>query len=260
MNGIFEFFCLNKKFLVWNLTLRNLKIKYRRSVLGYLWSLLVPLSQAAVFYVVFKLIIKVNVPNFIPYIVSGVLFWSFFSNTLAFGMEGVVGNRALLTKIPIPLQVFPFVEALSNLTALVLAIPVLVLVMALSDVPFSAANLFIFYYIGAAFFIAYGIANVLAVLLVVFADLKYIFSLLIQLWMYATPIFYDVKMIPDGFRCVLNLNPVGRVFTGVHAAIIDGSIPPRGDFIFPAVWAVISLTAGYLALRTGRRVGIVELL
>lgn len=219
-----------------------------------------PLAQALVYYVVFKLILKVQIPNYVAYIVSGVLFWTFFANTLSFGMEGLVGNRALLTKIPIPLQVFALVETLSNLITLILAVPVLVLVLTISSIAISWASLFFVYYIVIIALIAYGLANALSVLLVVFADLKYIFSLLIQLWMYATPIFYDVKMIPTEWKWAVSLNPIGSIFVGMHAALLDSAVPSSRDILIPMMWAVASLLFGYTVLALGRKKGIVELL
>ena len=161
--AIADFFCVHKKFLVFNLTLRNLRIKYRRSVLGYFWSLLVPLAQAGVYYLVFKVVMNVQVENYVPQILSGVLFWTFFANTIGYGMDGLISNHSLLTKIPIPIQIFPFVETVTNLIALAAALPVLVAVLIWSGIGLSPFFFLSFFYLGVIALIAYGFAIVLSV-------------------------------------------------------------------------------------------------
>src|SRR3954453_19323172 len=87
-----DFFCLGKKFLVYNMVSRNLKIKYRRSVLGVFWTLLSPIAMTVVYYFVFKVILQVRMPHYLVFILSGVLPWTFFSQSLSEGMESIAGS------------------------------------------------------------------------------------------------------------------------------------------------------------------------
>jgi len=134
-----DIFCLSKKFLVYNLVSRNLKVKYRRSVLGVLWTLAAPVAISVIYYFVFKVILKISIPHYPVFILAGVLFWNFFSMTVIESMESIVANWVIVTKIPIPLQVFPFSGAMTNLTTLLLALPVLWTVAAFSGVPITPA-------------------------------------------------------------------------------------------------------------------------
>src|SRR5689334_7103760 len=96
-----DLFCLGKKFLVFNLVSRNLKLKYRRSVLGVFWTLLSPIAMGMVYYFIFKVILKVQMPYYLAFILSGVLPWTFFNQTILEGLESVVGSWSIVTKVPI---------------------------------------------------------------------------------------------------------------------------------------------------------------
>jgi ABC-type polysaccharide/polyol phosphate export permease len=130
-----DLFCVGKKFLVFNLVSRNLKIKYRRSILGIFWTLLSPVAMGFVYYFVFKVILKVQIPHYLAFILSGVLPWSFFAQTVLEGMESIVSNWSIVTKVPIPIQVFSYVNAVTNLTTLFLALPVFIGAAYFTDVP-----------------------------------------------------------------------------------------------------------------------------
>lgn len=255
-----DYFCVRKKFLVYNFTSRNLKIKYKGSFFGYLWSLMVPLAQGAIYYLVFKMILKVQVPNYVPYILSGILFWIFFSNTLSFGLDGLIGNRQLLTKIPIPLQVFPLVETISNGISLLLAAPVLIGVILFTHAAFGWSFLFFFYFVMIVAMIAFGLSTALGLATVFFADIKHIFTLVVQLWMYATPIFYQENMIPEKWQWLLYLNPVGLAFTGMHKSVVYGEIPEARQIFVPLAWAAFAILLGWFSMNLAKKKGVVELL
>src|SRR3954471_24738544 len=93
-----DFFCFGKKFLVFNLVSRNLKIKYRRSVLGVFWTLLSPLAMAVIYYFVFRVVLNVRIDHYAVFILSGVLPWSFFGVTTLEGLDSILGNGSLISK------------------------------------------------------------------------------------------------------------------------------------------------------------------
>ena len=254
-----DIFCQGKKFLTYNLVSRNLKIKYRRSFLGFFWSLLVPLGTAGVYFVVFKMIMKIQIANYLVYILSGILPWTFFSITLNEGMDSIVGNASILTKVPIPQQVFPLVSSLTNYITLLLSLPVLIIAMVVQQTPVSFYSLFFFYYVFLLFFIAYAFAVLLSVAYVYFRDLRHAFSIIIQLWFYATPVLYRDEMIPDHLRWLLGLNPIGYIFVGIHRTLVDAVLPSPDAIFIPLCW-----TAGlfFLALLVLRKFssGLVEIL
>src|SRR5947208_2867717 len=101
--SLFEFFCWHRKNLLLNLVQRNFKIKYKGSALGYIWTLVIPFSQVMVFYFVYELIMKVPVPHYLAFIVTGIIPWVFFAGTIGESLESLVAGQNLLTHMPMPL-------------------------------------------------------------------------------------------------------------------------------------------------------------
>jgi ABC-type polysaccharide/polyol phosphate export permease len=246
-----DLFCVGKKFLVFNIVTRNLKIKYRRSALGFFWTLLNPLAMAAVYYFVFRIILKVEIPNYLIFVLSGVLPWSFFAQTLMEGMESLVANWGLITKIPIPIQVFPFVGALTNLVTLFLSLPILILIAVVSGAPLGPSLLLLPIYFSLLFLLAYGVSWIAAMSYVYFRDLRHILSVGVQLWFYGTPVLYSETMIPEAYRWILFLNPVAFIITVIHRILVEGGWPTPVEFAVSFGWSALAL---FLALLIQYRV------
>lgn len=248
-----DVFCIHKKFLVFNMVSRNMKIKYRRSVLGVLWTLLVPLGTALVYYFVFKSVFKVQLPNHLVFILSGVLPWSFFSQTFLEGSDSLVGNSGLLTKVPIPIQVFPFVGSLTNLITLVFAFPVIIGAALIGDVGIHAGWVAVPVLILMLFVQAYGFSVIFGMMYVYFRDLKHILGILTQVWFYTTPVLYDVSMVPENLRFIIYCNPVGYLFDGLHRVIAMGEPLPLKHLWISGGWTVGLLGVTLFTLKnTGK--------
>jgi ABC-2 type transport system permease protein len=247
-----DFFCLGKKFLVFNLVSRNLKIKYRRSVLGVFWTLLSPLAMAVIYYFVFKVVLRVQIPHYLIFILSGVLPWSFFGVTLNEGLDSILFNGSLISKVPVPTQVFPFVVSVTNLITLVLSIPVFIGAALFSHLGIGWAIFMVPVYISCLFLFAYSTALTLAVIYVFFRDLKYIVGILMQFWFYATPVVYDSNMIPEKFRWVLYVNPLGLSFAELRNALLRAQWPTAGNLATIVAWTA---GAALLALMMHRQLG-----
>ncbi len=233
-----DLFCFGKKFLVFNLVNRNLKVKYRRSILGVLWTLLVPLSMGIIYYMVFNLFLKVKIPHYLSFILSGVIPFSFFTQSILEGMESIVGNWGLASKIPMPLQIFPYVGTLTNLVTLSLSLPILIGAALISKVSIGYSILVLPFYFLLLFGMSYGLALILAIAFVYFRDLRHLMGIILQIWFYGTPVVYSHSMIPDQFHWILFANPIGSLFVAFHAILVEGSFP---QWIYTAVsigWAV----------------------
>jgi ABC-type polysaccharide/polyol phosphate export permease len=237
----FDAFCLNKKFLVYNLVNRNLKVKYRRSFLGFFWTILSPLGISAIYYFVFKVVMKVDRPHYLPFILCGVLPWTFFSQSLNEATESIVGNQGLISKIPVPIQAFPYVVSITNFSTLLFALPIIIGLALLSGVPLNWGMLGVFFYFFTLLVISYCLGAVLGVLYVYLRDLKHAIGLLLQIWFYATPIIYDKSMIPEKYKFLLLINPVGAVFVGIQESVLG----LNGNWLHSAgvslAWMLVSL-------------------
>ncbi len=237
----FDAFCLNKKFLVFNLVNRNLKIKYRRSFLGFFWTILSPLATSMIYYFVFKVILKVDRPHYLPFILCGVMPWSFFAQSITEATESIVNNQGLISKIPVPLQAFPLVVSITNFSTLLFALPIILLLAWTSGVTPSLNTLLVLPYFLALLLISYALGTVLAVAYVYLRDLKHALGLLLQIWFYATPIIYDKNMIPEKYKFILVLNPVGSIFVGIQESVLGVAGNTTMALLGTLFWTLFSL-------------------
>jgi ABC-type polysaccharide/polyol phosphate export permease len=244
-----DIFCTGKKFLVFNLVGRNLKVKYRRSVLGVAWTLLSPLATALIFYFVFKVIMKVQIPHYMAFLVSGVLPWAFFSQTITEGLDSVVGNSGIAGKVPVPVQIFPYVGAITNFVTLFLALPVILGVSVFTDVPLSGSVIYLPYFFLCLFFMSYGLSLILGMLFIYFRDLKHAIGLVIQLWFYGTPVFYNPNMVPPKYHWILWANPTSGVFVGLHDVLAYGQWPGIESIVSSGAWAFAIMAAGLFVFK-----------
>jgi ABC-type polysaccharide/polyol phosphate export permease len=237
----FDIFCVYKKFLIFNLVSRHIKVKYRKSILGLFWTLLVPAGVAGTYYFVFKIILNVQIPNYLAFIIIGILPWTFFSQTVMECMESIVGNVELITKVPIPIQAFPLSGALTNLTTLILAVPVILGAAILSGAPLGASILLLPIYLFILFMLAYFIGLSLAIIFIYLRDLRHVLTVGMQLWFYASPVLYHERMIPEHLQSLLYLNPVGLLFVGLHQIVLENGWPSKETLLVPFLWVLISM-------------------
>lgn len=254
-----DLLCLRHKFLVYNLVGRNLKLKYRESAIGYFWSILIPLITALTYYVVFQRIMNVPVPYYLTFILSGVLPWAFFAQSVTEGMESLRGNASLLGKIPMPPHVFPYVGTVTHMVTLLFSLPVILGVAILSGLSLGLPTFLVLYYLALLFVLAYGFALILSVGFVYFYDLRHIVSAAIQIWFYVTPIVYSENMVPENFRWLIHLNPIGTLFIGMREALIQQQLPQASHLWIPAAWSLGIIAIGSTVYRTCRR-NLVEML
>lgn len=247
-----DLFCVGKKFLVFNMVSRNIKIKYRRSILGILWTLVSPMAQAAILYFVFKVVMKIEVPHYLAFILSGMLPWAFFSQTLGEGADSLVGNVGLISKVPVPIQVFPYVGAMTNLVTLFLAVPIMIAASIISGVHLGPSVIMVAPYFFALFMMSYGMSLVLAMLQVYFRDLKHLINILLQIWFYGTPVIFDTQMIPDKYKWIIFANPLGTTFVGLHQVFGKGGWPSPSNALIVAIWTLFTLfIAGIFYVKLG---------
>ncbi len=195
-------------FLIEQLVRRNFNTKYRQSILGVLWSFLNPLLTMLVQYLVFSTLFRSAIDHFPVYLISGIIVFSFFTECVTLGMDAIVMNASLITKVAIPKLIFPFSRALSSLINFLISL-----------LPLMIALLFLF---------ALGVTLVMATLNVFFRDTRFLWSVISLLWTYATPIFYPDTIWPEGLRGIFHLNPMYQLIDFLRQIVIAG-IPPTPE-------------------------------
>ena len=209
--------------------------------------------MATVYYFVFKVILKVRITHYPVFILSGVLPWAFFAQSIQENLEGITANWGLVSKVPIPIQIFSYVGVLTNLVTLSLSLPVLLAVALLSGSPVTPAVLALPFYALALFLITYGLSLGFSIAFVYFRDLRHLIAILMQIWLYATPVLYDEAMVPERYRFLIYFNPLGTVFTEIHRVLLEGQWPRADRVAITLGWMAAILTAAILIHRSYSR-------
>lgn len=238
-------FALKKyKFLIWQLVSRDFKSKYKRSFFGILWSFLNPLLTSMVMYVVFSNLFRFSIEYYTVYLISGSVMYNFFSECVGMCLTSVTGNAALITKVYVPKYVYPLTRTLSSGINLALAlIPVIIIAFISGIAPTPAWILIIF---PLAFFMifCYGFGMLLASLMVFFRDMQFLWGVISMIWMYLTPIFYPVDILPDNLMPVLNSNPIYYYMSFLRTCVIDGVSPEPFVYFMCVFFAALALIIG----------------
>lgn len=237
------------RFLIRQLVSRDFKTKYKRSVLGILWSFLNPLLTMLVQYMVFSNVFRFDVDNYPVYLLSGVILFNFFSEACSMTLTSIVGNASLITKVYVPKYIYPLTRTLSCLVNLLMSLIPLFLVALLSGLPLTKAYFLLPIPLVCLTVFSLGVGMVLASSMVFFRDTQFLWGVLIMIWMYLTPIFYPASILPDNIAWVLNCNPMYYFITFIRTLIIDGVSPEPIAYFQCFVFAIASLLVGSLIFK-----------
>ena len=233
------------KDLLKQLVLRDLKLKYRRSVLGYLWSVLNPLLIMIVMAIVFSTMFSRNIENFPVYLFTGQILFNFMNQSTNQAMQSINGNAALLKKTYIPKYIFTFSKVTSGLVDLVFSMGALVIVMAATGARFSWYNLLFPFVLLQLYVFCLGLGMFLAQANVFFRDIQYIYNAVTTAWLYLTPIFYPIDALPEKVMWVVkHCNPMYFYVGQFRDVMYIGQIPGPKILLAGCVTAVLMLVIG----------------
>jgi len=243
--------------LIRALVARDLKVRYRRSTIGFLWTMLHPLMMMLVLSFVFSHLFQSNLPNFPVYALAGIVFWNFFSQAIVASMNSLRGNAGLLTKLPVPKAVFPVATVLAGVVNLVCAILPLLLIMTVTGHPLapSLALLPVAIVLAACFTLGAGL--LLSPLAAFFHDTVEMVTILLTILMYLTPVFYPLSIVPEDLRWVVQANPVHWILDVFRLPIYDGVLPTFRTFVMAGAMALALLVVGAATFRaTSHRIAL----
>lgn len=240
---------LSYRDLIWTLVARELKVRYRRSTLGFLWTMLQPLLTMLVLQMVFSNIFRFDIDNYAVYALAGILFWNFFSQSVTTAMNSLRGNATLLSKLPVPKAVFPVSTVIAGVTNLLLALVPLFGILLVTGHPFRPAILFLPVAILLAALFTLGAGLLLSPLAAFFSDIIELVGVLLTLLMYLTPVFYPIDILPERFLWVVRFNPLRSVLEVFRDPIYFGKIPPLSHLLVTGGIVVASLWIGAVVFR-----------
>jgi lipopolysaccharide transport system permease protein len=228
---------------------RDMKLRYKRSILGMGWSLLTPLAQLGVLYVTFDVLLPLNVPNYLTFLFTGLLVWNWFHGALFQATSAVVDNRELIKRPGFPIAVLPIVTVASHLIHFLLALPILLALLLVSGIRLTPALLALPAVIALQFVLILSLAYLTATLYVTFRDVQHLLGLVLNMMFYLTPVFYNAADVPERFQRLLRLNPLMHVLDAYRAILLRGELPRAESISVVAVFTAASLAAGYLFFK-----------
>ena len=241
--------------LILNLALRELKARYKNTVLGFFWSLLNPLAMMLVFTAVFTVVMRSEVENFPIYALCGLLPWNFFSASVMGSVSAIVNNSNLVTKVYFPREVLPIATVLANLVNFLLTLVVLFAALLLVQAPFNPWILLlpVVILIQTAFIL--GLAFILSALNVFYRDTLMVMDVAMLAWFFLTPIFYPLEELPkrypignfelDLHRTMYILNPMASIINTYRDLLYRGYRTDFDFFLRTATTALLVLVVGY---------------
>ena len=241
--------CRRYRFLTKMLVKRDFKTKYQGSVLGALWSFLNPLLTMFVYMIVFSLIFRSNIEYFPAYLLTGIVLFNFFSESTTLGMNSIVANRSLITKVYMPKMIYPFSRVLSSAVNLLISFIPMFIVMLLTGVPFHRSLLLL--PLVVIFLVAFclGMTLMLSALIVFFRDTQFLWGVLVTVWNFLTPIFYPETIIPEAFRTLYHLNPLYQIVYFMRCITVGGVSPTPLTYLYCFLAGFVPLAIGLIVFR-----------
>ena len=242
--------------LVYFMTWRNLKVRYKQSLLGVLWAILRPLLSMVVFSIFFGGLAKVPTDNSIPYPIfsfTALLPWDLFSKALTDASNSLVHNSHMITKVYFPRIILPLSSVLSGLVDFAIAFLVLIVMMLFYRItPQVEALWAVPLFLLLALITALGVGLWLSALNVLYRDINYLVPFINQLWLFITPIAYSSTLVPSKWQIIYSMNPMKAVVDGFRWALLGANAPGPNMWISVGV-AVVVLVTGLFYFRRMER-------
>jgi ABC-type polysaccharide/polyol phosphate export permease len=254
------------KNLLWNLTLRELRSKYRRSFLGWTWSMLNPVSSMLIYWFVFGVVFGQTAPigdpsevnNYALYLLSGLLPWGFFSLVTNLGLGSLLSNAGLVRKVYFAWETLVFSQVIFSFVQFCIEMALLsvVLIMVAGQIVLWVPVAFLLMVVLAVY--ASGFALALSASAVFFRDLRYLWTIIIQVLFFATPIIYPPDQLdgklPPVVEFVLHWNPMAVFIDSFRQLLYHGHLPELMNLVYLVVSAIVSFVAGWaIFVKLSRR-------
>lgn len=233
--------------LLWLWTAREVRVRYKQSLLGAAWAILQPLALTVMFTVIFSVLVRIDTAP-IPYPLfayTAMVPWAFFSNSISSGVPSLVNNMNLVSKVYFPREILPFASIGAAFLDFLIASGLLaVMILFYGTLP-GLEILWVFPILAVQIALTLGVTLALSAALVFFRDVRFVIPLMLQLWMYASPVIYPVSLVPERFRALYSLNPMVGVIDGYRRVLLEGLPPDLLSLGLGAAVAAVLLVIGY---------------
>lgn len=239
------------KDLLIELVKREVKARYKQSLLGYAWVLLVPLVNLVVMTVVFSFFMRIQTGDisYSAFLFSGLVPWLFTLNSITSATNSIIQNKTLVTKIYLPRQIFPLAAIVTKIIDLILSFVIMLVLVSLFGVSLHWTLLFVPIIFIFHLMLVAGICFILSSINVYFRDIENVIGLFLTMWMYLTPVFYPPEMVPEKIMFIFNLNPLTPIINSYRNVILYGTLPQLQPFLYAVFFSVLILIFGFIVFR-----------
>lgn len=237
--------------LFWQLTVREMKARYKQSVLGYAWAILVPLVNLVVLSVIFSNLFRVPTGN-IPYpiyLFIALVPWTFMTNAITLATSSVLANSALITKVKLPREILPLTAIAARMVDLLLTSLILIIFLIIFQVKFQPTMFYIPLIFLIQLMLMIGVSFFLSATNVFFRDVEHMLGVVLMVWMYMTPVVYSPQLIPANLELLFYANPMTAIINSYRETILFGTAPSWGAFSYSVVSSMIVLVFGYFYFK-----------
>lgn len=241
--------------LLLELIKREIKARYKQSILGYAWVILVPLINLVVLSIVFSYLIKVPTGG-IPYpifLFTVLVPWNFTSNAIISATGSLSSNASLITKISLPREIFPMSAVLAKGVDLLFSIVILAMFFGYFRVGVNMLALWVIPIFTVHLLLVFGISFFLSAINVFFRDVENILSVVITMWMYLTPVLYPKELIPDKLVPIFNINPMMAIVNSYRNVLLYKTPPPLESFAYASIISILTFLLGYAFFKNRSR-------
>jgi lipopolysaccharide transport system permease protein len=236
--------------LLLQMTKRDLLVRYKQTVMGFGWAVFMPLLNTAVFSVIFMRVAPLDVGMPYPlFAFCGLLCWNFFASALRFSVTSLTSNTSLVTKVYFPREIFPVSAVLVCLVDFAVASLVLVGLLVYYRVPATPAMFFLPVVMAVQLTFTIGVALFLAMANLYYRDIKYIFEVVITVWMFATSVVYPVRLVGGRLGRLLLLNPMTALIDAYRDVLLRGQLPAAATFASVGAVALVTLAVAWVAFH-----------
>lgn len=237
--------------LLAELVKREIKARYKQSILGYAWVILVPLINLVVMSVVFSVFLRIPTGD-IPYpifLFAGLVPWLFTANAITSATKSLVSNSTLITKISLPREVFPISAVITKTIDLLFSVVILVVLIMIFGLGVKLTWIIVPFIFVIHFLLVLGVSLILSSLNVFYRDVENVIGVMLVIWMYLTPIVYPIGIVPEKFKVLILLNPMTPIIGAYRSLLLMGEIPAIGPMIYSSVFSIVLFLLGYVYFK-----------
>ncbi len=247
MKGLIELY--NYREMLSNLVKKDLRTRYKGSVLGFLWTFVNPLLQLVVYTLVFSVIMKSDIPNYYIHLFVALVPWIFFSSALVSSSASIISGKDLIKKIYFPRIIMPISVVNGAFMNMLFTLIVVFAALIFSGIGISKYIIILPIIIILEYLLVLGLSFIVSALNVYFRDLEHILGILTMAWMYATPVLYSIDMVPERFQPLFKLNPMTPIIAAFRSILYFKRMPDFSNMGMIFVWSICFIIGGYFIFQ-----------